>query len=460
MSIPKPVTIEKSFGWFFKFTGTTEDNGDVIVEGYASTDKLDDQGDIVTLDAIKDALPDYMKWANLREMHSNIAAGKVEDAHVDDKGLFIRARVVNPDSKDKVLKGVLKGFSIGGRKVLKAGKEIIRLVLNEISLVDRPANPECVLSFGKVSENPDDGSTEIQFGDFLLTIRKSGSNSPTNKDLPSTGDRQTARAGCATCGADREHCVCGSASSFPENHPPKETVMKADAVKKLQSQIDDLRKADDLSDSDKTLLTELETIAKGIGGRKADPAPNGNGDLADAIVKAIQSGNRQTTEQGAANERIIAAIQEVQKSSAVYAGKAVDGVTKAADCMEMACKEMDAADEEEGDGKDEEKRKNAAKMRKSAMTKMRDAFSKFSAAFGKLSLAKSSGDTIESEVSGEDFKKLSDDFDGMVKRLSLLTKFMLEMPDRPREEIVSELLKKEDDSKGNGQLTKVLAAMN
>lgn len=233
--------------------------------------------------------------------------------------------------------------------------------------------------------------------------------------------------------------------------------MKADALKKLQDTISDLSKASDLTDGDKTLLTELETIAKGVGaGKKPE---GGNGDLADAILKAIQSGNNKSSQENASTERIIAAINEVQKGASCYAAGSVDGVKQAADEMDMACKAMDEADDEEGDGKDEEKRTKARKMRKEAMGKMRGAFGKFSAAFGKLSLAKSSGGTETPEVSAEDFKKLSDDFESMTKRVTLLAKFLAGLPDKPREEIVSELLNKEQEAGKNRALTKVLAAM-
>ena len=60
-----------------------------MVWGYASTPSKDLQGEIVPLDAIKAALPDYMKWANIREMHTSSAVGVTKEAHIDAKGLYI-----------------------------------------------------------------------------------------------------------------------------------------------------------------------------------------------------------------------------------------------------------------------------------------------------------------------------------------------------------------------------------
>lgn len=120
-----------------------------IVEGYASTESMDVQGEIVKIEAIKDALPDYMKFANIREMHQPSAVGKAVSADVDEKGLYLSVNVVDDSAWEKVKKGVYNGFSIGGKKITKIGDTITKLRLTEISLVDRPANPEAVFNLWK-----------------------------------------------------------------------------------------------------------------------------------------------------------------------------------------------------------------------------------------------------------------------------------------------------------------------
>lgn len=122
-----------------------------MVWGYASTPTKDLQGEIVTLDAIKSALPDYMKWANIREMHTSSAVGVTKEAHIDDNGLYIGARIVDDDAWKKCKEQVYKGFSIGGSKIQKAGDTIKELRLTEISLVDRPANPDCKIEVVKAA---------------------------------------------------------------------------------------------------------------------------------------------------------------------------------------------------------------------------------------------------------------------------------------------------------------------
>jgi len=123
-----------------------------MVWGYASTAAEDDQGETITRDALAAALDDYMKFANIREMHQLSAVGVAEEAGVDDKGLYVGARIVDPRAWAKVTGGVYMGYSIGGRVTKRdpADRSIITgLKLTEISLVDRPANPEAVFDCWK-----------------------------------------------------------------------------------------------------------------------------------------------------------------------------------------------------------------------------------------------------------------------------------------------------------------------
>jgi hypothetical protein len=131
-----------------------------LVYGIASTETIDPQGgvwdgqpyvgDLVDQDAIKGALNDYMEWANVREMHGPSAAGTAVDAKVVKGKLHLAVKVVDDSAWKKVKEKVYKGFSIGG-KVLEAVVETIggrpirrikKMRLTEISLVDRPANPD------------------------------------------------------------------------------------------------------------------------------------------------------------------------------------------------------------------------------------------------------------------------------------------------------------------------------
>jgi phage head maturation protease len=123
-----------------------------MVWGYASTEAVDDQGETVTRQALAAALDDYMRFANIREMHQNSAVGVAREAAIDDKGLYLAAKIVDEEAWRKVVEGVYKGFSIGGRVTARAPadrKTITGLALTEISVVDRPANPEAVFDCWK-----------------------------------------------------------------------------------------------------------------------------------------------------------------------------------------------------------------------------------------------------------------------------------------------------------------------
>ena len=124
------------------------------VWGYASTEARDDQGEVVKREALVSALGDYMRFANIREMHQLSAVGVAREAAVDDRGLYVGARIVDDQAWQKVVEGVYKGYSIGGQITQRDPadyKTIIGLVLNEISLVDRPANPEAVFDYWKAA---------------------------------------------------------------------------------------------------------------------------------------------------------------------------------------------------------------------------------------------------------------------------------------------------------------------
>jgi hypothetical protein len=135
------------------------DDGTVRVHGIATTEAIDDQGEIVRASAMRAALPEYMRFPAIREMHQLSAAGTALEADVgDDNVTRIVAHVVDPVAVSKVKAQVYRGFSIGGRVTQReAGnpKTITGLQLSEISLVDRPANPEATFDCWKATAMPE-----------------------------------------------------------------------------------------------------------------------------------------------------------------------------------------------------------------------------------------------------------------------------------------------------------------
>jgi len=136
-----------------------------IVSGWATTDSIDKQGDIVSAEASAKAFDKFR--GNVREQHTPLAVGKVvsfkQDKYYDkenDKfhnGVFVDVYISKgaQDTWYKINEGILTGFSIGGN--IKESEDAydsdmdqpIRVIkdyeLAELSLVDNPANPNANL---------------------------------------------------------------------------------------------------------------------------------------------------------------------------------------------------------------------------------------------------------------------------------------------------------------------------
>lgn len=158
-------------------------DGTLIVGGIASSEAQDSDGEIILASAMEAAIPEYMKFGCVREMHQPIAAGTALICQVQEDGkTYLETHVVDAGSVSKVKNKVLKGFSIGG-KVLKRDpanpKVITQIDLREISLVDRGANPDAVISLVKM-EAPDMDPTHD-------TPPEQNPGQTTNPDTPPEG---------------------------------------------------------------------------------------------------------------------------------------------------------------------------------------------------------------------------------------------------------------------------------
>lgn len=178
-----------------------QDDGTVKVWGYASSEAVDSDGEIIAAEAMKAAIPDYMKFGAVREMHGSNAAGTAIEINVEDDGrTFFGAHIVDPVAVTKVKTGVYKGFSIGGSVTARDElnkSQITGLKLTEISLVDRPANPDAVFTCYKADkpkaeeeadkdedDKPSDKSAEEE-GDKP----KDGDKKPEAEDKDDKGDK-------------------------------------------------------------------------------------------------------------------------------------------------------------------------------------------------------------------------------------------------------------------------------
>ena len=146
-------------------------DGTLTVYGKATDDSVDIDQQICDADWLERAMPHWFKsGGNIREQHSNIAAGVAKEYEQQRDGHYITALVVDPVSVKKVETGVLKGFSIGIKnprvtrdKVASNGR-IVDGQIVEVSLVDRPANPNCQLVLAKSAAGDD---TLVQAEDLI-----------------------------------------------------------------------------------------------------------------------------------------------------------------------------------------------------------------------------------------------------------------------------------------------------
>ncbi len=120
--------------------------------GRCSDGQIDYDGDIVSPQFMAAAVKEWLAtYPAVRYQHrGDHPAGKGLDAWQDDQGsTWLKALVVDAESKRMVQKQVLRAFSIGvsepqTRKSARAPRfEIVGGRLTEVSLVDAPSNARC-----------------------------------------------------------------------------------------------------------------------------------------------------------------------------------------------------------------------------------------------------------------------------------------------------------------------------
>ena len=143
---------------------------ELVIGGYASIEIVDKQNDLITLDALNEAVKKYMevkKYRNVMSNHSNVQVGdvieKYRDKHgtlhktqVDDVGFYVVIKLRDDIEKAKeisrgIRKGTLRSFSIGGQALSKRKRtspdigeynEIDKLELHEVTICEEGINPE------------------------------------------------------------------------------------------------------------------------------------------------------------------------------------------------------------------------------------------------------------------------------------------------------------------------------
>ncbi len=139
---------------------TKVDDEKHLVEGYVSSEAVDLAGQIVDPEFLKRAIPPWLaSWANVREGHDPrrpVGVAKSADLTAQP-GPYVVTEVVDSEAWKKVKAGLLKGYSVGIKdpKVVYDSKapngRIVDGIFLELSLVDRPCNPDAKVALYKAA---------------------------------------------------------------------------------------------------------------------------------------------------------------------------------------------------------------------------------------------------------------------------------------------------------------------
>ena len=151
----------------------TEDNGDLLISGYASTGDVDRMDDIIDPQAFQRTFDYFMANGTILAHHEpSWPVGLPEDADIRQKGLWLKSRIKGgfdprtPEGRayHGVKVGVLRGYSVGfrilasenedgaqkaGYKIERVKRRITDLDLYETSVVTIPANRKTMFKLDK-----------------------------------------------------------------------------------------------------------------------------------------------------------------------------------------------------------------------------------------------------------------------------------------------------------------------
>lgn len=247
------------------FAGLTkmepQEDGTIKVWGVASAPVVDADGEIITADAMKGAIDNYMKFGAIREMHQPKAAGTALDVSIDDDGKTILcAHIVDPVAVKKVETGVYKGFSIGGK--VTGRDEVEKTTITginwvETSLVDRPANPVAVLTCYKAEGLDGDGGEPLTKAERVELLKAYAGEEVWDATRAMDALRQIQYLlSDEMCEAEKEPPEQIAAlqaaiaalkqfiiSEIQEDHSPPDATPPAGEIVELKREIEDLKKA-------------------------------------------------------------------------------------------------------------------------------------------------------------------------------------------------------------------------
>ncbi len=147
MAVVRPESADRYFSLGITKVEEQSD-GSVLVHGRPTQEVLDIDKQIADKEWFKQALPEWWRWKNIREMHAGSAVGVGKELQWDEnEDPFLVAKIVDPVAALKCREGVYKGFSIGVKDPEirhdpdAANGRIVGGKIVEVSVVDYPAVP-------------------------------------------------------------------------------------------------------------------------------------------------------------------------------------------------------------------------------------------------------------------------------------------------------------------------------
>lgn len=143
-----------------------------IVDGYSYVNAWVGDGVNLTRESMVAATDDYNRWGAVRQMHQPSAVGRASGTadilneegqpetialgvFWDAKGATCRSLIVDPEAIVKLDTGVYKAYSVGVAPTMMRGVDVIQCTWLENSLVDRPADPDAILTLVRGAESVD-----------------------------------------------------------------------------------------------------------------------------------------------------------------------------------------------------------------------------------------------------------------------------------------------------------------
>ncbi|MEV7006840.1 hypothetical protein [Streptosporangium sp. NPDC051022] len=254
--------------------------GSLIVYGKATGPDVDLDAQICDPAWLKTAMPKWMTWGNLREMHQPIAAGIGIELAAEGDDWMLKSKVVDEGTAKKIEAGALKGYSVGikNAQVVKdtaaPGGRIVGGEIVEVSYVDRPCNPTATLALTKAATSGELAPVDAE--GHVLDVEKREQETVTIADLAKVVGELVTVVKSSLPAPGRDGGVEGSgegggAGAGSATRPEVDTTAAPDLSK---SEIADLVKAA-VAEATKPLEERAKTLEAELAKVKQQPVPGG-----------------------------------------------------------------------------------------------------------------------------------------------------------------------------------------